>query len=128
MTEPVFIIAEAGVNHNGSLEIAKQMIDVAADAGADAVKFQTFKSDLLATDRTVFYDSTSAVNGRRPPEVSCGVCAKQRHRGHNTCFERGRRCGRVRSVRLERCRSGQEYDCRHSSAPVRAPSWRRSRS
>ena len=43
----VFIIAEAGVNHNGSLEIAKKMIDVAVDAGADAVKFQTFKAEKL---------------------------------------------------------------------------------
>lgn len=38
-------IAEAGVNHNGSLDMAKQMVDVAADAGADAIKFQTFKAD-----------------------------------------------------------------------------------
>lgn len=37
-----FIIAEAGINHNGSLDIAKKMIDVAAEAGVDAVKFQTF--------------------------------------------------------------------------------------
>ena len=41
----VFIIAEAGVNHNGSLELAKKLIDVAVEAGADAVKFQTFKAD-----------------------------------------------------------------------------------
>jgi N,N'-diacetyllegionaminate synthase len=40
-----FIIAEAGVNHNGSLEMAFQLIDVAAAAGADAVKFQTFKAE-----------------------------------------------------------------------------------
>ena len=39
---PVFIITEAGVNHNGSIALAKQLIDVAAEAGADAVKFQTF--------------------------------------------------------------------------------------
>jgi len=45
----VFIIAEAGVNHNGSLELAKKLIDVAADAGADAVKFQTFKADKLVS-------------------------------------------------------------------------------
>ena len=38
------IIAEAGVNHNGDLAIAKQLIDVAADCGADMVKFQTFKA------------------------------------------------------------------------------------
>lgn len=42
-----YIIAEAGVNHNGSLDMAKELIDVAAEAGADAVKFQTFKADNL---------------------------------------------------------------------------------
>ncbi len=45
----VFIIAEAGVNHNGSIEIAKNMIDIAVKAGANAVKFQTFKSEKLVT-------------------------------------------------------------------------------
>lgn len=42
----VFIIAEAGVNHNGSIEIAKRLIDAAAESGADAVKFQTFRTEL----------------------------------------------------------------------------------
>ena len=44
-----FIIAEAGVNHNGSLELAKKLIDVAVNAGADAVKFQSFKADSLVS-------------------------------------------------------------------------------
>ena len=48
MDSSVFIIAEAGVNHNGSIELAKKLIDVASDAGADAVKFQTFSADRLA--------------------------------------------------------------------------------
>lgn len=45
----VLVIAEAGVNHNGDLEIAKALVDRAADAGADLVKFQTFKADSLTT-------------------------------------------------------------------------------
>ena len=47
--QPCFIIAEAGVNHNGDLALAHRLIDVARAAGADAVKFQTFKADQLVT-------------------------------------------------------------------------------
>jgi len=47
----VFIIAEAGVNHNGSIEIAKKLIDEASISGADAVKFQTFTAKNLVTKR-----------------------------------------------------------------------------
>ena len=49
MKSRVLIIAEAGVNHNGDFETAKRLIDVAAYAGADFVKFQTFKADKLVT-------------------------------------------------------------------------------
>ena len=45
----VYVIAEAGVNHNGSIDLAKKLIDVAVDSGADAVKFQTFKADKLVS-------------------------------------------------------------------------------
>jgi N,N'-diacetyllegionaminate synthase len=45
--QPTIIIAEAGVNHNGSIDIAKKMIDVAVNAGANYVKFQTFKAETL---------------------------------------------------------------------------------
>ena len=49
MKDHVVIIAEAGVNHNGSLDLAKKLIDAAAEAGADYVKFQTFKADKLVS-------------------------------------------------------------------------------
>lgn len=47
--EKVFILVEAGVNHNGCLETAKKMIQVAKDSGADAIKFQTFKAEKLVS-------------------------------------------------------------------------------
>jgi N,N'-diacetyllegionaminate synthase len=49
MKNKTLIIAEAGVNHNGDLLIAKKLIEVAADAGADMIKFQTFSADRIAT-------------------------------------------------------------------------------
>lgn len=47
----VFIIAEAGVNHNGSISLAKKLIDVATESGANAVKFQTFKTELCISKK-----------------------------------------------------------------------------
>lgn len=49
----VYIIAEAGVNHNGSPDLARRLVDVAAASGVDAVKFQTFKADRLVTRRAI---------------------------------------------------------------------------
>ena len=51
-TESTYIIAEAGVNHNGSLDLAKKMVDVAVEAGVNAIKFQTFSADQLVTKTT----------------------------------------------------------------------------
>lgn len=48
MVEHTLIIAEAGVNHNGDLDLAKRLVDVAAEAGADLIKFQTFSAERLA--------------------------------------------------------------------------------
>src|SRR5687768_110332 len=47
---PSFVIAEAGVNHNGDTRLAHQLIDVAAECGADAVKFQMFDPDALVSE------------------------------------------------------------------------------
>lgn len=49
MTKHTIIIAEAGVNHNGSLDLAKQLVDKAVEAGVDYIKFQTFKASKLVT-------------------------------------------------------------------------------
>ena len=49
MSDPILIIAEAGVNHNGNLETAKKLIEAAAAAAVDLIKFQTFNADRLLT-------------------------------------------------------------------------------
>ena len=61
----VFIIAEIGVNHNGSINLAKRLIDVASIAGVDAVKFQTFKAESLVTK-----NAQKAIYQRENPNVS----------------------------------------------------------
>jgi len=53
INSPIFIIAEAGVNHNGNADMAFQLVDAAIEAGADAVKFQTFKAKNLVTKNAV---------------------------------------------------------------------------
>lgn len=56
MANSVLIIAEAGVNHNGDMTLAKKLIDLAVDCGVDIVKFQTFKSENLVTKSAVMAD------------------------------------------------------------------------
>lgn len=53
---PTFIIAELGINHNGDPEIARRMIDVAAEAGADAVKFQTYRTETMVAQGNAYFD------------------------------------------------------------------------
>ncbi len=71
MNTPVLIIAEAGVNHNGDLEHARRLIDAAAEAGADLVKFQTFKVDSLvtATARKADYQTRNSGGGETQHEM-----------------------------------------------------------
>jgi N-acetylneuraminate synthase len=57
--ERPYVIAEAGVNHEGSMDIARKLIDEAAAGGADAIKFQTYKADTLASkDSPAYWDTT----------------------------------------------------------------------
>lgn len=63
MRDRVLIIAEAGVNHNGDLNLATELIDLAAESGADFVKFQTFNADSLVTadaEKAPYQNSNSA--------------------------------------------------------------------
>ena len=59
----IFIIAEAGVNHNGDINLAKRLIDAAVESGADAVKFQTWKTELLVTKEAKQADYQSVNTG-----------------------------------------------------------------
>ena len=61
----VFIIAEAGVNHNGSTDLAKKLIDVAKEAGVDAVKFQTFKAKNLVSKNAQKADYQKETTGKQ---------------------------------------------------------------
>ena len=72
---PVFIIAEAGCNHNGDLALAKNLVDVAVEAGADAVKFQTFIADQLVTPYAAKADYQKKNTGNEN-ESQCGMLKK----------------------------------------------------
>ncbi|MBU5591095.1 N-acetylneuraminate synthase [Clostridium sp. MSJ-4] len=61
--KPCFIIAEAGVNHNGDINIAKKLVDAAVEAGVDAVKFQTFKVENLVTKKAPKADYQKETTG-----------------------------------------------------------------
>jgi N-acetylneuraminate synthase/N,N'-diacetyllegionaminate synthase len=57
--QPTFLAAEIGINHNGSMDLAHKLIDAAADAGADAVKFQNYRTEDFISDRALTYQYVS---------------------------------------------------------------------
>jgi N,N'-diacetyllegionaminate synthase len=62
-----YVIAEAGANHNRDLDIARKLIDVAAEAGADAVKFQTYSGKSIYSTKTPSFKYLEPVSGDKPP-------------------------------------------------------------
>ena len=65
----VLIIAEVGVNHNGNLNIAKQLVDVAKDAGADIVKFQTYDVNAISSKMAEMAVYQKKNTGRTSPSA-----------------------------------------------------------
>jgi N-acetylneuraminate synthase/N,N'-diacetyllegionaminate synthase len=55
--KPVYVVAEAGLNHNGDIKLAKQLIEKAVECGADAIKFQTFKTEEFLTTNSPYFDN-----------------------------------------------------------------------
>ena len=66
---PCYVIAEAGANHNRDLDTARRLIDVASDAGADAVKFQTYSGTSLYSTKTPDFDYLAGTTDKKPHEL-----------------------------------------------------------
>ncbi len=66
---PTYVIAEAGANHNRDLAIARELIDVAAEAGADAVKFQTYSGEGLYSSKTPGFEYLAPISDKTPSEL-----------------------------------------------------------
>lgn len=93
MMDKVFIIAEAGVNHNGSLELAMRLADAAAAAGADVVKFQTFKAANIVTKDASKADYQKETTGEGSSQYEMLRKLELSPSDHETLIEHCRRIG-----------------------------------
>lgn len=89
----MIVIAEAGVNHNGSLKMAKELIRTAADANADYVKFQTFNSKLVVTESADKADYQIKNTGVKESQLEMISKLELSHRDHHELIEHAKQCG-----------------------------------
>ena len=90
---PCFIIAEAGVNHNGDVGLAERLVDAAIETGADAVKFQTFTAERLVTPKAPKADYQAAVTDAAESQVAMLRKLELSREAHVRLFEYARRRG-----------------------------------
>ena len=92
-SDKVFIIAEAGVNHNGDLQLAIELVEKAAEAGADAIKFQTFRAEALVTAQAVTAAYQAANTGGEQNQFNMLKKLELSEAEHRILQQKAKECG-----------------------------------
>ena len=113
--KPCFIIAEAGVNHNGSLKLAKKLVDVAKEASADAVKFQTFKAEKIVTKNAEMVNYQKRNIGKKESQLEM---LKKLELGNEDFIELKKYCDKKNIIFLSTPHTEDAVDFLESLVPV----------